>query len=265
MSFSRHALLALLLTANVLAGALAAAAPVAAADLTQAQAKSYLLDAINTARANKGVAAVQVDARVADIAQARSDDQATRHYFGHLSDSQLAAMYNNRGVPWSKIGEILAANDYPTLDASADFAMNGWRNSSTHWPILTDPAYNFVGVGLAKDAQSGMWIWSVEFAREPVAVVAPSVSFSDTQVLPFSATTRKVRVDWVGSAGTYPIKDYKLQYRIGSGSWRTLYKHTTLTTATLKVAHGKKVQFRVRARDTHLNIGAWTVGASYSV
>jgi uncharacterized protein YkwD len=256
----RRVLLAAIVLTTLLAGALAV--PVAASDLTVDQARQYLFDRINTARANNGLAAVQLDARVQDIAQTRSDDMATNHYFGHLTNEQLAAMYSNRGIAWSKIGEILAANDYPALDTSADVAMSSWRNSSTHWDIITDGTYNFAGVGIAKDDQSGDWIWTVEFAREPVAVTKPTVTFTNSQVVPFTASTRKVQVSWAGSPGTYAIKDYKLQYRIGSGNWRTVFLATTRTATTLKVAHGKTVQFRVRARDVQLNKGVWTLSNS---
>ncbi|MGZ5418691.1 MAG: hypothetical protein ACXWDI_16095, partial [Nocardioides sp.] len=56
------------------------------------------------------------------------------------------------------------------------------------------------------------------------------------------------------------IKDYRLQYRVNNGAWHTVYSATTRTTLSLKVAHGKTIQFRARARDMRLNVGPWTVG-----
>src|SRR5262249_5219373 len=155
------------------------AAAASSSDLTIDQARSYVLNKINTARSNLGLKAVVVDSRVQDIAQARSDDMAVNHYFGHLTNAQLAAMVNNRSISWSKIGEILGENDYPSLTSSGDVVMQGWRNSSTHWNIISDGAYGYAGVGLAKDATTGDWIWTVEFAKEAGAtLVAPSAAFT---------------------------------------------------------------------------------------
>jgi uncharacterized protein YkwD len=250
----------LLLVCLVLAGTLAGivATPVAATDLTTDQARSYVLDQINAARSSLHLAPVQVDSRVQSVAQARSDDMATNHYFAHLTDSQLVAMFNSRGVSWTKIGEILGENDYPTLQNSADVVMQGWRNSSTHWSIISDGSYNFAGVGIAKDAKSGEWIWTVEFAKESApAVVLPSAAFTSATIKSYDATRNRATVSWSGTPGTYAIKDYRLEYRINGGVWQTLAKATTVTSKQLLVGKGKKVEFRIRARDVHLNVGVW--------
>lgn len=168
-------LLARLVIAVIAVGAIslgATATPTRAADLTTAQARSYILQKINAKRARFGLPRLILDTRAQEVAQARSDDMAANHYFAHRSNSQLASMFNARGVAWSKIGEILASNDYPTITWSADVAMTGWRHSSTHWSIIKDRAYNCAGVGVAKDGRFGNWIWTVEFVREPSCVTA---------------------------------------------------------------------------------------------
>jgi uncharacterized protein YkwD len=250
----------ILLVCLVLVGTFVSAAPAraAAADLTTDQARAYVLEKINTARHNLGLSPVQVDPRVQDVAQARSDDMATNHYFGHLTNSQLAAMFNSKGISWTKIGEILGENDYPALQNSADVVMQGWRNSSTHWSIITDGAYGFAGVGIAKDTESGDWIWTVEFAKEGAAFVPPGAAFTNATLVSYDGTHNKATVTWSGTPGTYAIKDYRLQYRLNGGAWQTLLTATTATSTWILVGKGKKVEFRIRARDVHLNVGAWS-------
>ena len=242
-----------------------AAAPSSA--MTIAQARTYLLERINTARANHGVRSVAVDSRVADIAQARSDDMATNHYFAHLSTPEWVAMFTSRGVSFSALGEILAENDWPSVGDSADEAMRQWRHSSAHWSILTDKAFNYAGVGVAQDSQNGMWIWTVEFVKEPTGstAVPPTVSITSTQVLPYSGAYRKVKVTWAGTPGSAAIRDYRVQFRINGHRWRTLRRATTRTHAAKRVRVGKTIEFRVRARDVNFVKGDWTLSGAISV
>ncbi len=272
----RAFLTGLLLSLLMAAAAPAAAAPAAAAssasatpasDMTVAEVRAYLLDRINTARSNHGVRTVALDPRVADIAQARSDDMATNHYFAHLNTSAWIAMFSNRGISWTALGEILAYNDLPTMADSADEAMRQWHNSSEHWQILTNNAYNYAGVGVAQDTQSGMWIWTVEFVKEPTnsVAVAPSVAFTGTQVLPYNHAYRRVKVSWSGTAGSAPIRDFRLQYRINGHRWHTLARATRRTSKAKRVRVGKTIEFRVRARDVNFVKGAWTLSGAILV
>jgi uncharacterized protein YkwD len=276
MAFLRRCLFACLPLALLLTGtgpaaaASVAAVPAVAAtssDMTVAQARAYLLDRINAARANNGVRGVALDTRVADIAQARSDDMATNHYFAHLSTSAWTAMFTSRGVSWSNLGEILAENDWPAVGDSADEAMRQWHNSSGHWSIVTDNAYNYAGVGVAQDGQSGMWIWTVEFVKEPTGAnaVAPSVDFTGATVLPYNQAYRKVRVSWSGTPGSAAIRDYRLQYRINGHRWRTLLRATTRTQKARRVLVGKTIEFRVRARDVNFVKGDWALSGAILV
>jgi uncharacterized protein YkwD len=273
----RRTLAAVLLLSVVMAGAApATAAPAAtmpntlaapSSAMTIAQARTYLLNRINTARANHGVRNVAVDPRVADIAQARSNDMATNHYFAHLPTAEWVAMFTNRGISFSALGEILAENDWPSVGDSADEAMRQWRNSSAHWSILTDKTFNYAGVGVAQDSQSGMWIWTVEFVREATVstAVPPTVKFTGTQVLPYSSGYRKVKVTWAGTPGSAAIRDYRLQFRINGHRWHTLRRATTRTHAAKRVRVGKTIEFRVRARDVNFVRGSWTLSGTISV
>lgn len=242
-------------------------AAVPSSAMTIAQARTYLLNRINTARANHGVRSVAVDPRVADIAQARSQDMATNHYFAHLPTTEWVAMFTSRGVSFSALGEILAENDWPTVGDSADEAMRQWRNSSAHWSILTDNKFNYAGVGVAQDSQSGMWVWTVEFVREPTvtAAVPPTVSITGVQVLPYSRAYRKVKVTWTGTPGSAAIRDYRVQFRINGHRWRTLRRATRRTHAAKRVRVGKTIEFRVRARDVNFVKGDWTLSGATSV
>ena len=236
-------------------------------DLTVAQARAYLLDRINTARVNHGVRSVAVDTRVADIAQARSEDMATNHYFAHLSTSAWIGMFTSRGISWSKLGEILAENDWPSVGDSADEAMRQWRNSSVHWSILTDNAYNYAGVGVAQDSQErhvdldrrvreGIDRFQRRGAerrlhRRPGAALQPCLSEGQGQL--------------GGNARQRAIRDYRLQFRVNGHRWRTLLRATTRTHKAKRVRVGKTIEFRVRARDVNFVKGDWTLSSVISV
>jgi uncharacterized protein YkwD len=278
MSILRRAMLTLLPVVLVLTGAApATAAPVAASvrsttassssQMTADQARAEMLNLINTARANHGLRAVTLDPRVADVAQARSDDMATNHYFSHIDSATWIAMFSDRGIAWSSLGEILAYNDKATVGDSATEAMRQWRNSSGHWQIITNSVYNFAGVGVAQDTQSGFWIWTVEFVRESTgySAIAPTAAFTGSQVLPYNHRYRRAKVSWSGTAGSATIRDYRLQYRVNGHRWHLLLRATTRTSKAKRVRVGKTIQFRVRARDVNFVKGAWTLSSVISV
>lgn len=253
----------MLLACTMLSASLAVGVPsaLATADLTVDEARAHLLAQLNGARTARGINPVQVDPRVQEIAQARSDDMATNHYFAHLAHDKWMAMFTSRGVAFSKIGEILTLNYLAQLADSADSAVSGWRNSTAHWDIVTDPVYNYAGVGVAWDTSRAAWIWTVEFAAEkrPPGFVAPTASFTNAAVLPYSTTHARLSVAWSGIAGTFAVHSYRLQYRINGGTWQGLMWWSSKTTKSVLAPHGKKVEFRVRARDASLNVGAWTL------
>ena len=63
----------------------------------------------------------------------------------------------------------------------------------------------------------------------------------------------RLQTHWAG------LRDFDVQYRIGSGSWRTIRDNITSTSLTLRDrVHGRSYAIRVRATDRRGNVGKWT-------
>src|SRR5215210_3311100 len=88
--YSSRSMTRFLLLAVLVGGAATPfAAPVAFANSGPSDAEAHALDLINAERAKLGRAALQWDARVADIAQYRSDVQASKNEMFHDMDAIL--------------------------------------------------------------------------------------------------------------------------------------------------------------------------------
>jgi spore germination protein YaaH len=77
-----------------------------------------------------------------------------------------------------------------------------------------------------------------------------------------SQATETFTVSWVGSDDS-GILDYDLQVSIHGGPWHDWLIHTNATSASYAGADAYGYAFRVRARDTQGNVGAWNVGSVY--
>jgi hypothetical protein len=73
-----------------------------------------------------------------------------------------------------------------------------------------------------------------------------------------------LRWEWNGydprlQTHTAGLRDFDLQYRVGSGSWVTLQNDTTSKSLSLaNRTGGRYYGIRVRATDRRGNVGAWT-------
>jgi hypothetical protein len=247
-----------LLIALALPGSVAATT-----DLTIPQARAHMLKLINAERTKLHLVPVRNDTRLARVAQGRSNDMAQNHYFGHLSNSQLAAKVEAQGITWYKLGEILAKNDYPTLADSAAAAMDGWRGSSTHWDIISSADFNYAAVGLALEPGTSNKIWTVEFLKGPDRTGARAW-FGTVTPGAMNGTNRKVTASWDGkdiklSVLTAGLKNFDLQKKIDGGAWIDVLKASTARQKVLSVPIGRSVSLQVRARDKKGNAGGWVV------
>ena len=72
-----------------------------------------------------------------------------------------------RNITWYSAGEIIAWNNYPTLETSVAAANIQWLNSPGHKAIVVSTTYNYVGVGLAIDSANGKKIWTAVYMKGP--------------------------------------------------------------------------------------------------
>lgn len=110
---------------------------------------SQLLDLINAARREAGIASLSINAQLTAAAQAHSRDMACNNFLDHTSsdgsyidDRIRAAGY----VPayWLEVIAIGGPQD----------AMNQWQASESHWAALLDSKATEVGIGYAFNANS---------------------------------------------------------------------------------------------------------------
>jgi uncharacterized protein YkwD len=234
----------------------------AASIVTVADAESALLRLLNVDRREAGLVPLRLDAGLARIAGARSDDMVRNGYFGHTEpdgDTFVDYLADAR-VTWYAAAETIASDRYPGLDYSMGVTRWGWMNSPSHRAIVLSDEYNYVGLGLAVSSV-GQHRWTAVFARLPdstggwVDPGSPSLSSASagrrTATIPFRAwDTRLQRL-------TAGLRDVEIQRRVDGGAWDSL-GWTTGTSTRRSLAVGRRYEFRFRARDLRGNVGAWS-------
>jgi uncharacterized protein YkwD len=169
-----HALsvLALALSCVFAAGAAGVAAAPAGSSAPQrtetvealmAQDAVGLAAAVNAQRTLNGLAVLQADPELAQLAQVRSQDQVARHYFSHVAPDggTVFSLLDLAGVPWTAAGENLAQTNAPD---PAQSAVDGFMQSPEHRANVLDPGYGRIGTGAAS-AEDGNIILTVVFTN----------------------------------------------------------------------------------------------------
>jgi uncharacterized protein YkwD len=258
------ALAAILGLAIVAPGAtIAVTAPVDAAALSAAE--TAMVAALNADRTAKGLVPVRIDTRLMAIARARSDDMVAQDYFSHVQPDgrNVFDILTAQHITWYNAGEIIASNGAAfTLDESVSMANYQWTHSPSHYAILMSTSYNYVGVGLAVDPDTGMKIWTAVYLRGPDRTPARATVYSPKVVAGPTATTRYAKLSWTGydvrlQVYTSGLRSYSVQRRIDGGLWANVLVGTTLHSTTVKMYLGHLYEFRFVARDRAGNHGNW--------
>ena len=262
--------LAPLLVVGLLAAVLGAPAGASAAtdDLTVTQAELAMVDALNVDRTTRGLVPVRIDTRLMAIARARSVDMVTKHYFSHTQPDgrNVFNILTANKITWYNAGEIIAWNNYPTLETSVAAANNQWLNSPGHKAIIVSTSFNYVGVGLALDASTGKKMWTAVYMKGPDRTGARATTAKPTLAAGGTAGTKRVTVSWTGAdvklqVLTSGFHSYQVQRRVAGGTWATVWSSTTATSLSLDLAGGRTYEFRVAARDKAGNWGAWSAAS----
>jgi uncharacterized protein YkwD len=262
----RRSHLAPLLSLALLAAVLVAPAPAAADDtMAVSAAEAAMVAALNADRTERGLVPVRVDARLMAIARARSVDMVVNHYFDHVQPDGRTVfdILSASGITWFGAGEIIAKNNYPTLDTSLQRANLDWLNSPGHYEIIVSTSYNYVGVGVAVDPGTGEKYWTADYLKGPdrtgaqARVRTPTISAGST------SSRRKVHLSWSGAdvqlqVLTSGLFTYRVQRKTDSGGWVTVRSSTSRTSLALDLPRHHTYQFRIRARDRAGNWGTWS-------
>ncbi len=133
--------------------------------------EARLLEAVNAARAARGLAALRLDPRLARMADSQAHAMATEDFFAHRGpDGQgLTARLATFGYPYSFAAENLAAGLH-----DADEAVAGWLQSPPHRRNLLAKEARDAGTGYAfKPHDDGAapyrtyWVLDVAAPAEP--------------------------------------------------------------------------------------------------
>lgn len=128
--------------------------------------EDYLLKAINGQRAAVGIAPVQIDPAMAEIARARSADMAERDYFSHQTPEGanfLNALADER-ISYRFVGEIIARNNFSDEQANA-VAIDSYLKSPAHKAVMLDGRFQSAGIGHVKSSKANMQYFTVVFIQ----------------------------------------------------------------------------------------------------
>jgi uncharacterized protein YkwD len=115
------------------------------APTTARQAEDRLLVLVNRDRAAAGLPALTVDARLAEVARAHSDDMSEHDFVAHISPSTGSAVERVARVGLAPA--LLLENVGRAY--SADDAESGFMASPGHRGNILDRRARFIGIGVA--------------------------------------------------------------------------------------------------------------------
>jgi uncharacterized protein YkwD len=108
---------------------------------------------INALRTEQHLAPLPVDPALSAVARMRAEDMASKGYFSHdpPDGCNLRCLLERHRIPVAWTGETIAWNTYqPGQSVLATVQM--WKNSPTHYAVITGCHFTRVGVGAATGA-----------------------------------------------------------------------------------------------------------------
>jgi uncharacterized protein YkwD len=120
-----------------------------------------LVDLINAERARLGIAPLQINWVIMQVAEAHSQDMINRSFFDHVNPDGLSPgdRLTNAGYQWLYAGENIGGG-YPTPLAM----FNGWMSSPGHRAVMLSANYTEIGIGYVTGGYYGHY-WTADFAR----------------------------------------------------------------------------------------------------
>lgn len=215
-----------------------------------------IMDDVNAARADRGLAPLRSDWRLWVLADQRASAMASADVLSHGVAGSLQAGLDARDIQWYRHGEVVA---FSTASGSAGAAhlFDLWASSPAHWALLVSGSFNYLGVGTARSG-SGRTYGSIVLTESKDRTGARGTMVSATVV------GDDVRWTWRGAdpllqTHTAGLRDFAVQQRTDKGTWVTVSAATTNTSRTaVNRSGGHWYGLRVRARDRAGNVGPWS-------
>ncbi|WP_313890795.1 CAP domain-containing protein [Psychrobacillus sp.] len=110
----------------------------------------------NKERAKAGLKALQMDTKLTQSAQAKSQDMKNKNYFSHTSPTYGSPFDQMKsfGVTYKSAAENIAMGQ-----RSATEVVNAWMKSPGHKANIMNPSYTHIGVGLSNSG----YYWTQQF------------------------------------------------------------------------------------------------------
>lgn len=231
--------------------------PVAAANAaTISPPERQIMAAVNEARVANGLVPLRSDYRLWTLADERATAMASLDVLSHEAGGPLESGLGGSAIQWFGYGEVIAWSTASST-AAAGHLFDLWRNSPSHWTLLTSRSFNYLGIGLAVSS-SGRTYGSIVLTESKDRTGAKATLTVGT------VSGDDVRWSWSGSdpalqSHTAGLRDFAVQQRTDNGGWVTVSTATTSTSRTaINRARGHWYGLRVRARDRAGNVGPWT-------
>jgi uncharacterized YkwD family protein len=118
--------------------------PTTQAPVGISQMAQQVIDLTNNERKKNGLPSLKADGSLSKVAQTKSNDMETKHYFSHTSPTYGSPfdMMRDFGVTYKSAGENIAMGQ-PTAQA----VVNAWMNSEGHRKNILSANYTNIGVG----------------------------------------------------------------------------------------------------------------------
>jgi len=226
--------------------------------VTPSDAEAMVVGWINNDRTSRGLAPLRTDGDLVSISGLRASRMASANVMNHTVGGNIPAQLDWYNVAWYRYGETIgwSTAGFPVDSARAIY--RAWMGSSAHRALLLSDRLNYIGVGLAYRSSNHRTFSSAVLSE------SPDHTRPVARVTGSSRSADDVRWTWNGydprlQTHTAGLRDFDVQYRVGSGTWSLMRDNTSSTSITLwNRYHGRYYSIRVRATDRRGNVGAWS-------
>jgi hypothetical protein len=187
----------------------------------------------------------------------------TQGYFSHTQPDgrNVFDILTANHITWYNAGEIIAWNNYP-MDSTASAANRQWLGSPGHYAIVTSTDYNYVGVGLAVDPDTGKKVWTAVYLKGPDRTAARASSGTPALGSWLTTNSRRATVSWSGydpklQVLTAGLRSFYVQVRTDGLTWKTVTTATTSRSWSFTAWKGHRYEVRVSPLDRAGNRGSW--------